>query len=362
MTRPAPRPAPGRPAEDARARPSDHRTLAVVVGGAGAVVTVIAALVALSWSADLPDPVAMHWGSDGADGFGSLGTVVAVSTALGLAASAGFAAMTAFLGRSAANRRVVAGVTVGLPVMLAAVQLGSLWIQRGLADAREVGGVGGVTALALGAGLVVGIAVGALVPGDRPEPTSAGVPGDAPRVALRPGERAAWVGRASGGPALLVAVGAIVVTAALAVALREWAFLLVPVVLALLLAAMLSWVVRVDEGGLSVRSALGFPRTRVPADEVVRADVVAVSPLRDFGGWGWRAGRDGAVGIVVRSGESLRVERTGGPGARRHGGRRRYGRRAAQHPGRPRAALTSAWPSRRTSVWWLVHRGARQIG
>ncbi|KZM76277.1 hypothetical protein [Cellulosimicrobium sp. I38E] len=312
MTSATPRRSPGRPTEDGRPRPDGHRTLALLVGAAGAVVTVVAALVALSWSADLPDPVAIHWGADGADGFASLGAAVAGSTALGLLTSAGFAAMTAFLGRSAANRRVAAGVAVGLPVMLAVLTLGSLWIQRGLADAHDVGGVGAVTAVALGTGLLVGVVVGVLIPGDHPDPTDAGVPDDAPRVALRPGERAAWVGRVSGGPTVLVAMGAIVLTTVLALVLREWALLLVPVVLGLLLAAMMSWVVRVDEGGLSVRSTLGFPRTRVPADEVVRADVADVSPMRDFGGWGWRAGRDGAVGIVVRAGESLRVERTGG--------------------------------------------------
>ncbi len=291
---------------------ADRRTLAVVVGALGGVVTVVAAIVALAWAPTLPDPVAMHWGTDGVDGFGSLGTVVAVSTALGLTAAAGFAAMTAFLGQSSSNRRVAAGVTVGLPVMLAGQTLGSLWIQRGIADAQDVGGIGVVTAVSLGIGLLVGVVVAITLPGDAPAPTSTGVPDDAPRVRLAADERAAWVRRAGGGPALLVAVGAIVLTAVLAIVTREWALLLVPALLAALLATMLSWVVRVDPAGLVVRSALGVPRTTVPADEVVRADVVQVSPLRDFGGWGWRAGRDGTVGIVVRAGEGLRVERTGG--------------------------------------------------
>jgi hypothetical protein len=33
--------------------------------------------------------------------------------------------------------------------------------------------------------------------------------------------------------------------------------------------------------------------------------------LREFGGWGYRVGTDGTVGIVVRTGEGLRIRRTG---------------------------------------------------
>ena len=46
--------------------------------------------------------------------------------------------------------------------------------------------------------------------------------------------------------------------------------------------------------------------------ELVRADVRDVRPFREFGGWGWRVGRGGRVGVVLRAGESLLVERTGG--------------------------------------------------
>jgi hypothetical protein len=61
-----------------------------------------------------------------------------------------------------------------------------------------------------------------------------------------------------------------------------------------------------------VRSSLGRPRIVVPLDEVVRAEVVEVSPVAEFGGWGYRVGRAGRVGIVLRSGQALQVERTGG--------------------------------------------------
>ena len=40
--------------------------------------------------------------------------------------------------------------------------------------------------------------------------------------------------------------------------------------------------------------------------------MVDVSPFAEFGGWGYRVGRGGRVGIVLRSGPALQVERTGG--------------------------------------------------
>jgi len=103
-----------------------------------------------------------------------------------------------------------------------------------------------------------------------------------------------------------------VLTVALVLVTRLWVMLIVPVLLLALVAAMFSFVVRVDRTGLVVRSALGWPRTHIPLDEVVRADVIGVRPTRDFGGWGWRVGRGGRVGIVLRAGEGLLVERSGG--------------------------------------------------
>jgi hypothetical protein len=99
--------------------------------------------------------------------------------------------------------------------------------------------------------------------------------------------------------------------AALAVATRLWMVVGLAALIAVLIGLLSFVVVQVDERGVTVRSPLGWPRTRVPLDEIVRADVTPVKPLRDFGGWGWRVGRGGRVGIVLRAGEALLVERTG---------------------------------------------------
>ena len=73
-----------------------------------------------------------------------------------------------------------------------------------------------------------------------------------------------------------------------------------------------TWTVTVDQRGLVARALLPRPRVVVPLGEVEHAEVVHVSPVREFGGWGLRMGLDGRVGVVLRGGEALEVARTGG--------------------------------------------------
>jgi hypothetical protein len=87
--------------------------------------------------------------------------------------------------------------------------------------------------------------------------------------------------------------------------------LVVPACLLVLLLAMTQFSVRVDVFGLTVRSALGWPRAYIPADEIERADVVEVNPFAEFGGWGWRVGRNGRTGVVLRTGPALQVTQSG---------------------------------------------------
>jgi hypothetical protein len=45
---------------------------------------------------------------------------------------------------------------------------------------------------------------------------------------------------------------------------------------------------------------------------VLLAETRQISPFGDFGGWGLRTALDGTVGVVVRGGSAIAVERTGG--------------------------------------------------
>ncbi len=284
-----------------------------IVTVAGLAVVGAAAITVWSWRAELPDPVASHWGAAGRpDGFTSLAPLVAWTLGLGAALVILFGATTWGLGQTAVIRRIAAAATIWSALFLSIVVVGSLEIQRGLTDARQAGGVDGVLLIAFLGSLLPAAVTAAVVPGDPPRPTSEAVPADAPRVRLIEGERAVWISRIASPAAFVVAIPVGLLFIVLAVITRAWGMLVAPTVIALVLVALSAFVVRVDRDGLTVRSAIGWPRYRVPLDELVRAGVTQVAPMRDFGGWGWRVGRGGRVGIVLRKGEALEVIRTGG--------------------------------------------------
>jgi hypothetical protein len=70
--------------------------------------------------------------------------------------------------------------------------------------------------------------------------------------------------------------------------------------------------VRVDDQGLTVRSALGVPAFRVPLGEVETAEPAQIQAFAEFGGIGVRSVPGRRLGVVLRSGEALRVRRTDG--------------------------------------------------
>ena len=293
--------------------PVPHRAvttvLTLVVPGALVASTFV---VAGAWSAELPDPVAVHFGNDGPDGFGSIAGLLWPPAIISLVMAAACWAVGFFWGRTAYVRRVCAGLALGLAAFLCTVTVGLLDLQRGLADAADVGSVGLVAGLAF----VVGIAAAALgawlTPGDRYEPTTAPLPPSAAVLDLRPDETASWVTHARSRAALLVGGGVVVLVAVLGLLLSTPLVLVPALVVAAAVLAGTWFIVTVDRRGLTVRSAVGWPRMVVPLDEVVRADVVTVRPFPEFGGWGYRVGRGGRVGVVLRTGDGLQVERTGG--------------------------------------------------
>jgi hypothetical protein len=278
------------------------------------VMVAVADVIVWSWRDDLPDPVASHWGAGSAtpDGYQSLGGFVLTATVNVVVLSGLFGAVGWFWGRSAVSRRIVAAACVwggGFGVCLLLFVLGG---QRGLSDAALATTPGWTPAVIMVLPLLPAVVAGSVVRGDRHEPATTPVAADARRIALAGDERAVWIGQANGGPGLIVGAVTTVGVTLLMVALRQWALLVVPLLLAVLFAVMFSYRVRVDATGLTVRSLAGWPGTHIPADEVERASVAEVHPLREFGGWGWRIGRGGRVGVVLRSGDGLLVERTGG--------------------------------------------------
>jgi hypothetical protein len=289
-----------------------RRGTAVVTALAGLGLLGAAALLVNSWRAELPNPVASHWGLHGApNGYSSVNAAIAVMLVIGVLLVLGFAAVAFGLGQSALTRRIAAGVTIWSALFMSTVTVGSLYVQRGIKDARDAPGIFGVLLVAIIVSLAAALIVAALVPGDPIQPTAEPVDSAAPRVPLEVGAQTVWSGAAESRVAMAGGVGAAGLLSAIAVWTQLWVLVAVAVVILALIVSMSSVVVRVDRTGVTIRSPLGWPRTQVPLTEVVRADIINVRPLHDFGGWGWRVGRGGRVGIALRAGESLLVERTG---------------------------------------------------
>lgn len=290
-----------------------HRTMTSVltlVVPAALVGTTLA--VAAAWSDELPNPVAVHFDSDGPNRYASLAGLLWPSAAVSLLVGVGCWVLAYFWGRAALARRTASATAVGVAGLMAALTIGILDLQRGLADAADVGDTGLVTVIALGVGIVGAVLGAVLMPGDVHHPAGGQVPADAPRLDLGADESASWVARAQSRATLVVGGAVALLTFVIAALSQLWAVAIVGVAILVLVLAMGRFTVVVDRRGLTVRSTLGWPRTGVPLDEVVRAEVVVVSPFREFGGWGLRVGRGGRVGVVLRTGEALQVERSGG--------------------------------------------------
>lgn len=300
--------------------PLPHRRRAWTLGVLVPVLVTAAAWVAVAVLLPrVPRPAALHWGPAGVDRSGSVAELlgpIAVISSISLVVMAVIAVRT---GRQAMTRRLALGLAVGLATMFAGLVLAPIVAQVDAPSAEHAGSPGAATLAAMATAVLLGAAAAALAGADRAAPARSPVPADATTTELREGQRAAWVRRASVGPVgrtvSLVGAGLL---AALAVVMGaasgSWwltPVILVPVPVMLLL---LSWHVRVDRTGLTVRAGIGRPRQHVPAAEVVRADVVTVDPFGEFGGWGLRvsAALDGTVGVVLRRGEAIAVERTGG--------------------------------------------------
>jgi hypothetical protein len=206
---------------------------------------------------------------------------------------------------------MAAAVSNWLAAFLGGMLVVTAWIQLDVADAYlardfPVGAIGVVVLLSL----LLGVGAAALMPAD-PVPADPGpVPADASRTPLLVDERVIWTTtvRMRGTDEVTAAATALVVVA---VVLTGRPALLGLLLIPVQLIVFGRWRVTVDRTGLWARSLLGAPRTGVALGEVVRADVVPLHPLREFGGWGIRSDLKGRYGLVLRAGDAIAVQRAG---------------------------------------------------
>lgn len=307
-----PGPTPTTPGGSDRRTPVPHRLASTLLGLLPALVLLGGAmLLVASWWDELPDPIATHWGPDGVDGFGDAATNLTLLVLVFVAIAVAMWLVAVLGGRDALHRRIGVGMAAGSGAFGALFVAGVADAQRGLADAARAGDIDGAVLLATGAGVALGAVAAWAVPGDGRQPATSAPVGGA-RLPLGPHERAAWSGRATGPAVLAAGISGALLSGGLAVGLGMPGLLLVTLAMSLLVVTSGLLTVTVDARGLVVRSALGWPRFRIPLEEVVAAREVEVRPLPDFGGWGYRVGRGGRSGFVVRRGPAIEVVRTGG--------------------------------------------------
>lgn len=275
------------------------------------------------WGSELPTVVAIHWGfDDRPDGFAPLWSIPVLLVGVGLGLPAlmiGSLVATDSASRFTATHRLLAALAPAMSLLIAVLAVGSLASQRGLADVRDAEGILPVLGVGFAAALLVGIATWFLLP--RPAPTEVAEATAVEPLPLRDGERIAWLGVASVSRPLGVVLTLVVLAAAVAAALgvaaggaAASALLLVPIVLVAALLTTTRFQLRADADGFRATGGFGFPRFRIPLDEITRVSVVQLSPLADFGGIGIRLSVDGRLGIVLRRGPALELRRrTGRP-------------------------------------------------
>jgi hypothetical protein len=288
------------------------------------VLTLLAVVVQLAVLPALPDPVAIHWGSDGQpDGFGPrwsfplLTLVIGVGVpALTVGAGLGASSVDPRARAAGSNMRFLGAVSLGTSAFFGTLSTGLVLAQGGLEDAVAapsvwVPGVAGLVAAAI-AGVVGWFA--------QPKPPLAGAPSEpAEPLPLAADERAVWMRSGTMSPvaaALLIAAAALLVAwgvwlVATQADASAWIVFGVGLAVSMVVATGVAYRVIVDDSGLRVRGALGLPRFHVPLADVQAAETVVVNPPAEFGGWGWRWA-PGRFGVVLRAGEALQVVKADG--------------------------------------------------
>lgn len=282
-------------------------------------VTVVGIYLQLSWWGQLPDPVAVHWGANGnVDGFGSKAMVPWMTALLGVGLPLLMTIpvlVSLRRGVRGPNLRLMVAIAAFFSVFMVWLLTGSLYVQRGLTDASDAGSIGPVLFAGLGAGVLAGVLAWFIQPRQETALRSR----DAAPLSVEASERAVWTAQVGMSAPIMIllglgAAGAVVGAAAVwfsgelgaAVALSVMAVLIGVIAFGLSRAT-----VTVDERGLLVKAALGWPRFQVPIADVVSVATQEVSGLAEFGGYGIRA-IPGAFGVILKSGDAISVTRQNG--------------------------------------------------
>lgn len=281
-------------------------------------IALAASLVILVSMPDLPAEIAVHWGANGADRFGSPWEIIA--TLLGVVGVlSGVLAFSlndfAESGRPRPMQKALAVMALGLSVTLGTGMTASVLSQRSLDDVRTAPDPLPALLFGLLLGLIAAAVAWLLLPrADRTPPAAV----DVEPLGLAPSERTFWTGTVSVSRIVLVAIlGVIAILIGITVGAAQsgaQSVLFIVLLMALLLAVALTtlrWRVSVGQHGASVTAFAGWPAVRIPLADIDATRLISVNPVGDFGGWGWRwAG--GRTGIILQAGPALEITRRTG--------------------------------------------------
>lgn len=281
-------------------------------------IAVAAALVIVVSIPSLPAQIAIHWGSGGPDGFGSPWEIVAIL--LGVVGL--FSVVMAFSirdlaesGRPRPMQKALAVLALGLSVTLSIGMTASVLAQQGLDDVAMAPDPLPGLLLGVAFGLLAAAVGWLLLPrADRTPPASVEVE----PLSVGPTERAFWTGTVSANRLVIVVIVGVVAiligTTVFASQSGARSVAVIVLIVTVLLAVALTtirWRVSVGSHGASVASFAGWPAIRIPLAEIDAVRLIAVNPVGDFGGWGWRwAG--GRTGIILQAGPALEITRRTG--------------------------------------------------
>lgn len=283
--------------------------------------TLIGVVLQLASLPVLPDSIAVNWGADGAaSGFAPAWVMMAGTAVIGYGIPL-LVGLSALPGLRRGDRgptfRFMGSSAAAMSVLIVVMLTWSVLMQRGLTEASQAPSIAGPMIAASVLAILAGLGAW------RYQPVRSVSRTPAPPVEaldLGAAEIALWVRTASlARPGLVVIVGGgavALVTTILSWMISSgdavrWMLLATTLVLLGAAATTAAFVVRADRRGLTVTSAVGFPRFHVAIDEIESAGVIDVNPMGEFGGWGLRSA-PGRLGVILRAGEALRVTRRDG--------------------------------------------------
>ncbi len=272
-------------------RPPEHT--GVVIAASTAIVTL--AVTVAPWVMarnQLPDPIAIHWGTTGVPN-GSAPCWVGLAAPLALWAAAWLPWLT--LRRRARDAAWLLPSGVGLSVFVAAISWLTVDANRHAGtwtDAGHLSMTAGIVALA-----AAFIAAAATMPvAHHLSPTT---PKDA--------SSQEWHQRTWSGALVLALAGSLLAVVLAGVASGMQLYVVgVLVVVGSAAAVLIRTTVSVDDAGFVVSfGPWGWPQRRVPLENIAHATTVDVQPAR-YGGWGYRRRRE-QTAIVLRAGTGIEV-------------------------------------------------------